>query len=248
MPTRCSRRSSSTTSPPAASLQAITRSRCATSLTALPGMLPRTYSGTLTGDSSPLPAGVPGPLEDVPGEPAVVHGAGLPVELPGHGHPRDMVLAGGRRLRPRDRQPGLSRPVGSRPQAEQPDADDSRQQREVGDVVDERHPAERAAVHAGERDAGLQLPMDEQLEQRRNASRPRTAHLVPHGTTRRRRSNLFVAHNRIHDFSYFLGLHRAELERPGLQLRPDRRRTRRTTRSSATCSRARSRLRVTTPT
>ena len=35
-------------------------------------------------------------------------------------------------------------------------------------------------------------------------------------------TNLFAVHNRMHDFSYFLGLHRAELERPGEQLRPDR--------------------------
>ena len=52
-------------------------------------------------------------------------------------------------------------------------------------------------------DAGLQLPVDERLEQPLCPPTPGRQALP--GTTRRATVNLFVAHNRMHDWSYYLG-------------------------------------------
>ena len=81
----------------------------------------------------------------------------------------------------------------------------------------------------------LRLRLEEHLVQRPAATRP-TFDDVPGGRNDDDASvsNLFVSHNRMHDWSYYLGLHRAELQHAGVQLRQHRARRGRTTRRSAT--------------
>ena len=85
--------------------------------------------------------------------------------------------------------------------------------------------AEPDAVPAGQRGARLHVPVDERVER----GRLQPGHAVRRGVRARASfdiaaavTNLFVMHNRMHDWSLLLGFTEAELERAGRQLRPDR--------------------------
>ncbi len=166
---------------------------------------PRTYTGTLTEDDSPAPPPYLARWKVFPAQPAAAPAAGGSLEQPEHRHAPDLVLGGCPGLRPRGRQPRLARAVGPRPQAEHTDVHDQGQQRQVGDVVDRPVPAQSAAVHRRPARRGT------------TASRGRTTGSTddceptpngPPGSTwddSAATVNLFVAHNRMHDWAYFLG-------------------------------------------
>jgi hypothetical protein len=141
------------------------------------------------------------------------------VEPAEHRYAAGVVLGRRSRLRSTGRRGAhLEGPVGSRPQDEQPDADNPREQREGRHVMDERELAEPASVHAQERDSGLQLRVDERVGQAGLPADTRPHDLGPgrsggEPVRRPQPDARLVVPPRLHG---------TELERPGLQLRPHR--------------------------
>ena len=119
-----------------------------------PPVEPRTYSGTITLDDSAPPAPYTARWRDFGATPLHNTLAMGPVEQPGHGHPRGLVLEGERerrRLRRGGRQPHHPRAaVGPRRQGEHEHEHDDRQQRQHGGGVDEPDRPSALPIGGGE--------------------------------------------------------------------------------------------------
>ena len=206
-PTRCSRRSSSATRRPAACLRATTSSRSATSPAAAPWTDPRTYTGTITIDDSPAPPDYWARWKAFPASPPLATQRPVPVGQLEHRHPQDVVLALGPGLRHRRRQPRVARRRGtSTRRRTRPTFTTSGNNNKAATSWDERHGAERrrsscrrATRAATTRSRGRTTGTTRQC-QRAAAETPGTVYDDSAAAV-----NLFVMHNRMHDFSYYLG-------------------------------------------
>ena len=187
-------------------------------------------------------------LARVPGQPAAGAARAGPVEQPEHRHAREPLLeaehdAGG--LRPRRRQPRLALAVGLRRRDGRAVEHDERQQRPTAESWTDAGAARAPnQFHPVEPDPRLHVPVDEPVVHAGLQPGHAVRRRVPGRQELRRRGGGDEPVRDAQPHARLLlppRLHRGQLERPAVQLRPDRGLRARTTRCSATRRRARCR-------
>ena len=189
---------------------------------------PRTYTGTVTSTRA-RPRPLPRALARVPGQPAAEPARARSVEQPEQRHAREHVLApehdaGGLRHASSATSPRARRGTSARDRrADEHDLGNNA--RSAESWLNGRRPGPEP-VPAGERRRATTRSRGPTSGSPRTAIRARRTRELRGraraSTSRRRSMNLFTVHNRMHDFVLPARLHRGELQRAGVELRPHR--------------------------